>query len=231
MPWEEHSCQNHGWSLTMQRIKSKTAPGSRPAQKTKKPITPKKDEFKGKPTTRSATAQQQEKPTKEQKQKTDVELEEEMLLQALELSRSGTGTLSLKTSSHEPTSIWNELEEMQLREALNRSVRETHISQEGLSEKMISSADGVMYSKKDMATVCQILIDFNQDPEAVLALHRALELLRQERRKVQQRRRPQRGRRKKEEEGGVQEGHEGQRQRQGRWGLYHQRKITKSAAA
>ena len=72
---------------------------------------------------------------------------------------------------------------MKLREALNRSVRETHISQEGLSEKMISSADGSMYSKKDMAMVCRILIDFNQDPDAALALHRALELLWQERKK------------------------------------------------
>ena len=65
------------------------------------------------------------------------------------------------------------MEEMQLREALNRSVRETHISQEGQSEKMISSVDGVMYSKKDMAIVRRILIDFNQDVEAVLALHKA----------------------------------------------------------
>ena len=159
------------------KIGSKTAPGSRPPQKTKKPVTPRKEEFKDKPTTRSATAQQQDKPTEEPTQKTEAKLEEEMLLRALELSHSEAGTSSQKISSQEPASLWNELEEIQLREALKRNVRETHISQEGLSGKMISSLDGVMYSEKDMAIVHRILIDFNQDPEAVCALHGALELL------------------------------------------------------
>ena len=49
-----------------------------------------------------------------------------MLLKALNLSRSEIGTSSIKT-----TSTHEENEDAQLREALRRSIYETHISQEG----------------------------------------------------------------------------------------------------
>ena len=42
------------------------------------------------------------------------------------------------------------------------------------AEIFISSAEGVMYSEKDIATVRQVLINFSQTPQAVLGLHRAL---------------------------------------------------------
>ena len=65
------------------------------------------------------------------------------------------------SSSQKTPSTW---EEGQLREALRRSVYQTHISQKGQAEIFISSAEGVMYSKKDIATVRQVLISFSQDP-------------------------------------------------------------------
>ena len=88
------------------RIGSKTAPGSRPVQKTKKPVTPKKASgTKGKPTTRSEAAQQQDKSTEEPTQKTDKETEEEMLLQVLSLSKSKAGTSFIRMSSQEPSTV------------------------------------------------------------------------------------------------------------------------------
>lgn len=96
-----------------------------------------------------------------------------MLLKALNLSRSEIGTSSIKiTSTHE------ENEDAQLKEALCRSVCETHISQEGRAERFFASAEGMSYPEEDMAIVRQVLINFSQDCEAVLE---ALEILREER--------------------------------------------------
>ena len=83
----------------------------------------------GKPTTRSDTAQSKDKPAKEQAQQIEDETEEEMLLKALNLSRLEAGTSSVKTSS-----TYEENEDVQIREALRRSVYETHISQKGRAE-------------------------------------------------------------------------------------------------
>lgn len=81
------------------KIGSKTAPGSRPAQKTKKPVMPKKTSSTGRKQKIRSEESQQEKVAKEPAQKTDEEEEEEMLLQALSLSKSEAGTSSIKTTS------------------------------------------------------------------------------------------------------------------------------------
>lgn len=155
-------------------IGSKSAPRSWPPKTTKKPTTPKK-EATGKPMTRSATAQGKEKLAKEQAQQNEEEIKEENLLKVLNLSKSEAGTLSIKTSS-----TYEENKDAQLKEALRHNVYETRISQEGRAARFIASAEGVSYSEEDMATVRQILINFIQDPKAVLGLHQALEMLQEE---------------------------------------------------
>ena len=72
---------------------------------------------------------------KESDRQIEEEIEEEMLLQALELSKSEPRSLvghdKAAISSQKTPSTWEDIEEGQLREALRRSVYETHISQKG----------------------------------------------------------------------------------------------------
>lgn len=161
------------------RTGSKMELGSRPAQKTKKPKTPKKpDLVQRKPTTRSRKSQEEKSLASGKDQRTEEEEEEDMLLEALELSKSRPSSSSRKT----PSTV-EEKEDADLREALRRIVYETHISQQGTTEKFFTSTKGEMYIEKDMATIREVLIEFSQDPKVVLGLHKALGMLREERNK------------------------------------------------
>lgn len=149
----------------------------RPPKSTKGPTTPKKkDVHFDKLITRGNTAQHKEETAKEHQQQKKEQTKEEMLLKALKLSRFEVGTSLGKTSS-----TWKDNEDAQIGEALCKSVYETCIIQEGQAKKFITSAKEVMYFKKDMATVHQVLINFNQDPEAILGLHQALNARQEER--------------------------------------------------
>ena len=95
-----------------------------PQKRKRTPPHNEKAEKTPRPNTRQAAQQDQ------QKEATKEKTEEELILQALNLSRSESGT-----SSQQAPPDTQELEEAQLREALRRSIYETHISQERQPEK------------------------------------------------------------------------------------------------
>ena len=160
------------------QISSAIIPGTKP-KRPHKPTKPKKTQVpRGRPGTRNTPAEPVEEQTEATYPLTEEEREESMLLEALNLSKSEAGT----SSSAKLTEEMQE-EDEQMREAIRRSIYETHISQKQQSSRLVSTEEGLTYTETDMATVRQILISFNQDPEAVLGVHNALELLQEEKNK------------------------------------------------
>ena len=91
-----------------------------------RPIKPKKTQVpRGRPRTRNTPAEPFEEPTEAPYPLIEEEREESMLLEALNLSKSKAGTSSGARLTEEMQE-----EDKQMREAIRRSMYETHISQE-----------------------------------------------------------------------------------------------------
>ena len=147
-----------------------------PPKRKKTPPRQDRAEKTPRPNTRNAAQEAQKKETA--KEAPHEETEEELILKALNLSRN-----EAETSSQQAPPDTQELEEAQLREALRRSIYETHISQEHQPDRMVSTVEGILCTEIDMARVREVLIHFSQDPEAVISLRNALQMLQQEKEK------------------------------------------------
>lgn len=161
-----------------ERVGSRSQPGSRSHKSTTEP--PGRT-----PITRKRSQKAQSVPQEDVPKDVDpVELEEAIKLSRSEGAKSVSDAKKGQASSQARSTL-EQHEDEDLREAIRRSLLDLSIKPTVGYEQDYYYA-GSMFSPEDMSRVRQVLIQFSQDPEAVLALHRGLEMLREERVKLQE---------------------------------------------